>query len=122
LATSRSFSTSQTRTGGVEDLEPARRRFLADRLRNAVRAEDHYRIVRNVGKGFDEDRAAGFEPVDDVAVVHDFVADINRGAETLQCLFDDRDRPVDTGTEATWIGKERNGGSMGRCSHVSRLR
>ena len=52
------------RARGIEDLQPAARRFLADRLRDAVRGEDHRRVVGDLVEFFDEHRAAMLEVVD----------------------------------------------------------
>ena len=69
------------RTGRVEHLQPATRGLAAHRLRHAVRAEDDRRAVGHFVEFLDEDRAAVLELVDHVAVVHDFVAHVDRRAE-----------------------------------------
>jgi hypothetical protein len=48
----------------------------------------------------DKDRALGLEALDDVAIVHDLVADIDRRAIGLQRQHDDLDGTVDAGAEA----------------------
>ena len=71
------------RTGRVEHLQAAPRGFLAHRLRDAVGAEDHGGAVGHFVEFLDEDRAAVLEVVDHEAVVHDFVAHVDRRAERL---------------------------------------
>jgi hypothetical protein len=45
------------------------------------------------------------QPVHDVAVVHDFVAHVDRGAVHLERHLDDVDRAVDAGAEAAGSGE-----------------
>ena len=56
---------------------------------------------RRGGRGlFDEDRALRAQVIDDVLVVHDLVAYVDRGAESVESALHDLDRSIDTGTEA----------------------
>src|SRR4029079_18977236 len=80
--------------------------FAAYRLRDAVRAEDHGRAVRHFLELINEDRALRTQLVDDIAVVHDFMAHIDRRAERLERALDDLDRAVDAGTESARIGEQ----------------
>jgi hypothetical protein len=75
-------------------------------LRDAVRAEDDGGAIRHFGQLVDEDRAARAQAIDDEAVVHHFMAHVNRGAERFQCTLHDLDRAIDTGTESTGIGEQ----------------
>jgi hypothetical protein len=50
----------------------------------------------------------GPQAIDDEAVVHDLVADVDRSAELLQGQLDDLDGPIDTGAE-TARGSEQYG-------------
>jgi hypothetical protein len=78
------------RAGGVEVEEVAALGFLGDRLRHAVGRENHRRLgVGDFGEFLDENRALGLEALDHVAVVHDLVTDIDRGAIALQRLLDE---------------------------------
>ena len=86
--------------------EAARRRFPAHRLRHAVGAEDESRAGRDVGEVLDEDRALGLEVVDDVGVVDDLVAHVDRRAELVQRALDDLDRAIDAGAEAARLGED----------------
>ena len=94
------------RAGRVEDREAARGRLLAHRLRHAVGAEDERRAGRHVGEVLDEDRALLLEVVDDVGVVDDLVADVDRRAELVQRALDDLDRAIDAGAEAARLGED----------------
>ena len=94
------------RAGGVEDAEAALRRVGAHRLRHAVGAEDQRRAGRHVVEVLDEDRALLAQVVDDVGVVHDLVAHVDRRAEALQRALDDLDRTVDAGAKAARLGED----------------
>jgi len=65
-----------------------------------VGAEDERRARRNVGEVLDEDRAFALEIVDDVGVVDDLVADVDRRAELVERALDDLDRAIDARAEA----------------------
>ena len=47
----------------------------------------------------DEDRAFGAQIVDDIGVVHDLMAHVDRRAVHCERALDDLDRPIDAGTE-----------------------
>ena len=94
------------RAGRVEDREAALRRVLAHRLRHAVGAEDERRAYRHVGEVLDEDRALSLEVVDDVGVVDDLVADVDRRAELVERALDDLDRAIDARAEAARLGED----------------
>ena len=79
------------RAGGVEHRELALRGFLLDALGDAMGAEDGDRVRRNLGEVLDEMRAFGLEALDDMLVVHDLVAHIDRRAVFLQGALDDLD-------------------------------
>src|SRR5207247_8401171 len=49
--------------------------------------------------------AEALQAVDDEPVVHDLVPHVDRRAELLERLLDDRDRAVDSGAEAAGIGE-----------------
>lgn len=74
-----------------------------DRLGHAMGGEDHRHVVRDLVQFIDEDGALGFQAFDHEAVMDDFVADIDGGAVLLQGDFDDLDRAVHPGTEATGL-------------------
>ena len=65
-------------------------------------------------------RTLGAQPLDDVAVVHDLVADIDRRAVFLERALDDLDRPLDAGAEASRLGQDHphalssSAGAVGR--------
>ena len=61
--------------------------------------ENHRAAVRYFVQILDEDRAKASQPVDNEAVVDDFVADIDRWSETLDRQLDDLDGAVDSGAE-----------------------
>ena len=75
-----------------------------------MRREDHRPVVGHFVELVDEHRAQLPQPVDDEAVVDDFVADIDRRAEPLERELDDLDRPVDPGAEAARGGDQDSEG------------
>ena len=94
------------RADGVDDLEPALRALLVDLRRDAVRREDDQLALGNLVLGLDEDRAAGLEVADDMDVVDDLVAHVDRRPMLLEQLLDDVDRAHDSGAEASRRGDE----------------
>ena len=66
---------------------------------------DFAMLRRDLGEFLDEHRAQALQPLDDVAVVHDLVADIDRRAIFLQRQHDDLDGAVDAGAKAAWLAK-----------------
>ena len=71
-----------------------------------MRGEDHRRAVRHLVELLDEHRAQRAQALDDVAVVHDFVAHVDRRAEQLERALDDVDRAIDAGAETARIGEQ----------------
>jgi hypothetical protein len=63
--------------------------------------KDHGAVVGAVVQFLDEDRAHRLQAFDDMAIVDDLVAHIDRRAILLERAFDDLDGPVDAGAEAT---------------------
>ncbi len=94
------------RAGGVEHVEAACGGGYANRLRYAMGAEDHRGAVRYLVQIFDEPGALGLEPVYHVAVVHHFVAHIDRRTEFFQRALDDGNRAFDAGAETSWVGEQ----------------
>ena len=74
-----------------EHREFALRRFLLDALGDAMGAEDGDRMRGNLGEVLDEMRALGLQALDDVLVVHDLMAHIDRRTVFLQGALDDLD-------------------------------
>ena len=95
-----------------------------DRLGDAVRREDHRLAgVGNFVELLDEHRALRLQALDDVAVVDDLVADIDRRPEFLERQLDDLDRPVDAGAEAARAhSRMSRGGLAGRHRRVGPVR
>ena len=93
-------------TGGIKHGEPAPLRRIDDRARDAVGGEDDVRAFGHLIDLLHEDGAEPAQPLDDVTVVHDLVADIDRSTKELDGALDDLDRPIDTGAEATGIGEQ----------------
>ena len=62
--------------------------------------------VRHFGQLLDEHRALRAQVVDHEAVVHDFVAHVDRRAERFERALDDLDGAVDAGAEAARLGEQ----------------
>ena len=69
-----------------------------------MRAENDSGAVRHLIKLIDKHRAARPQPLDDMAVVHHFMPDVDRGAEQFQRPLDDLDRAVYPGAESARTG------------------
>ena len=67
---------------------------------DAVRRVDDRRARRHLGLLVDEDRAARLEIADDVDVVDDLLADVDRRAVVLERLLDRLDGALDPGAVA----------------------
>jgi len=86
--------------GGVEIKQLPPLRLLRHGFGDAMRREDHARTVRRLIELFDEDGPPLLEPLDDRAVVHDLVSDIDRRAVLFDRELDDADRAVDACAKA----------------------
>ena len=93
------------RTGRIQDRKLACRSLLLDAFGDAMRAEDGDGVRRNLGKVLDEMSAFGLQALNDVLVVHDFVAHIDRRTVFLQSALDNFDGADDAGTKTTWLGE-----------------
>ena len=94
------------RAGGVDIEQVAAAGLGRHRLRHAVGGEHHRPVVGHLVELVDEDRALGLEALDDIAVVHDLVADIDRPAVALDGALDDLDGAIDAGAEAARAGEQ----------------
>ncbi len=86
--------------------QSALRGGFLDPLGHAVGGEHGDRAGRDVVQLVHEDGAAGAQVLDNVAVMDDLMADIDRRAVFLQCAFDDLDGPFHTGAEAAGLGED----------------
>jgi hypothetical protein len=94
------------RAGSVDEHQVAARGLRRHRFRHAVRREHHGAVVRHLVELLDEDCSLGREALDDVAVVHDLVADKDRPAVALDGALDDLDGAIDAGAEAARAGEQ----------------
>jgi hypothetical protein len=69
------------RAGGVEDRQATLRALAPHGLGHAVRGEHHGGVVGHLGQFVDEYGPGPGQAIDHEAVVHDFVAHVNRRAE-----------------------------------------
>ena len=82
------------RARGVDHAQPAALGFITHRGRDAVRAENDRRIVRHFVELVDEDRALRPERLDDVGIVHDLLAHVDRRPADVQRELHDVDRAL----------------------------
>ena len=94
------------RAGGVDGAQRQRARLLVDDRGHAVRREDDGRALGHLVGLVDEDRPALLQRGDDVLVVHDLLAHVDRRAVELEGLLDRDDGPVDTRAVAARGGEE----------------
>ena len=73
---------------------------VVDRRRDAVGGEDHRPALGHLVELLDEDRAARLEVGHHVLVVHDLLADVDRGAVEVERLLDRDHGAVDAGAVA----------------------
>ncbi|MND69290.1 hypothetical protein D3C80_607560 [compost metagenome] len=96
------------RAGRIEIKEVSRLRIFGHRFRHAVGGKNDRLLAmffRNLVQFLDEDGALGFQSLDDITVMNDLVADIDRRTVLFQRQNDDLDRPVDTGAETARTAK-----------------
>ena len=79
-----------------------------------MRAENRHGVLGNFRERLDEHRALCPQAVDDMFVVHDLVADIDRRAVFLQRALDDLDGAHDAGTETARLREDDAHGNLGQ--------
>src|SRR5690349_237828 len=94
------------RTGRVEDAQSPRLRVVAHCLRDAMRAEYDRTPGGYLGQVLHEHRTLSSKIFDYIAVVHDLMPHIDRGAVDLQGTLHDLDRAVDACTESPRLRKD----------------
>jgi hypothetical protein len=98
LALAMDFGDQRTRS--VKDMQPARVRIELDYPCHPMRTEDGDRPGGYFREVFDEARAFCAQAFDDMAVVNDFVSNVDRSTKLRECLFDDVDGPDHAGAKA----------------------
>ena len=89
-------------TGRIDVGEATALRLGGHRLGHAVRGKYHRPIIRYFVELIHEHRSELSKPVDHELVMDDFVADVDGGAEALECKLDDLDRAVDARAKTAW--------------------
>ena len=84
----------------VDHVVAERRGVRMHARRDAVSGVDDGRTLGHLRLLVDEDRAARFEVADDMDVVDDLLADVDRSPVVVECLLDGLDRALDTGAVA----------------------
>ena len=97
------------RAGGVEHLQPALAAVGVHLRGDAVGRQHHHRALGHVLLGVDEHRAAVGQLLDDVPVVHDLLAHVDRRAEVVERPLDRVDGAVDAGAVAAGRGQHEAG-------------
>lgn len=100
--------------------KPAARRLLVHHRRHAVRGEHHDGARRDLLRPLDEDGALLLQRLDDVLVVHDLVADVDRRTVLLEGLLDSDHGTVHARAVAARGGEQDAAGcgSGGGSSHT----
>ena len=98
------------RAGSVDGPQAAVFGLLAHFRRDAMCGEHHDRALGNGLGLFDEDRAALFQRPDDMSVMHDLLADVDRRAKSLQRDLHGLDGPVNARAVATGLGEQHSAG------------
>src|SRR5260370_7841124 len=93
------------RTSGVDHIQTALSSLAAHLGRDTVRAEDGTRTRRHLVQLFDKHGAGGAQFLNDVLVVDNFLADVNRRTIEVQSNLDHIDSPDDTGPKATGLAQ-----------------
>ena len=93
------------RTGRVKDRKLARRGLFLDAFGDTMSAEDGDGVRRNLGEILDEMSALGLQALNDVLVVDDFVAHVDRRAIFLQSALDDLYGADHAGTETAGLSE-----------------
>ena len=87
-------------TGGIKDGQSKRGGFVLDGAGNAMGTEDRARAMRNLIQTLDKAGAFRLEALDNMAIVDNFMADIDRRPIFLERAFHDFDRANDAGTKS----------------------
>ena len=93
------------RAGRVEHRNVSRRGFVLHALWHTVSGKHHGRAIGNIIQLVHENRPGLAQPIDNIAIVYDLVADIDRCPEQVERAFDDVDGAVDAGAKAAGVGK-----------------
>ena len=109
------------RAGRVDHRQSALGSGFLDGLRDTVRAEDRDAAWRHLIQLVDEIGAFGAQAFDDMAVMDDFMPDIDRRAVFIDRTFDDFDRTFDTGTEAAGLSEDYLHGPILFSGRIGRL-
>src|SRR4051794_10414691 len=89
--------------GGVDGAQPALGGSLADGRGDAVSAIKDVGPVRDLVDRVNEDDAARAKALDDMAIMHDLVVNIERRAEKFESALQALDRHIHAGTKAARI-------------------
>ena len=94
------------RAGGIKNAKAPALGLLLHGLAHAVGREHQGGTGWHLGQVFDEDRAARFQVIDHIGVVHNFMAHVDGGTKFEQRPLDDLDRTIDPGAKAARLGQE----------------
>ena len=102
------------RAGGVDGKQATLLCICRNGARNAMGGKDNRRAgFRNLVEFLDENGALCLQHFNDVAIMDDFMADIDRRAVGLDGSFDRVDRPNHAGAEAAWGAEDDAKGRLG---------
>jgi LmbE family N-acetylglucosaminyl deacetylase len=93
------------RTGGIKHFEISAAGVITDFSRNTVGTHDDPGANWNLVKILDKNRALIAKIRDDMIVVHDLMAHVDRGAESLERALNDFDGTLHPGTKSSGLGQ-----------------
>jgi hypothetical protein len=89
--------------GGIEHRQPPLGGFIHDGAGDTMGAEDSDGAIWDFGERLDEDRPLPLQLFHDMAIVHDFVTDIDRRPKLDERLLDNLNGPHDASAEAAGL-------------------
>ena len=92
------------RAGRVDDRQAARGGAFLDRAGDTMGAEDRDAARRHLVDLVDKMRPFAAQPLDDVPVMDDLMAHIDRRPVFFERALDDLDRPFDPGAKSSRLG------------------
>ncbi len=102
------------RAGGVEIVEPACLCCLGHHLGHAMGRKDNRAAIRHFVQFLHEYRAKAAQSVDHIAIVHDFMPNIDGRAKSLDRQFDNLDGSVDARAKTARRGNQHMEARLGK--------
>nr|WP_243411107.1 hypothetical protein [Salmonella enterica] len=94
------------RAGGVKNGKIAAFRLVTHRLGNPMSGENQNGAIRHFANLLYKDRPALAQAVHYIAVMHDFVPNVNWRAVNSERIFNNADSAVYPGAKTAWVGQQ----------------